>query len=128
MPSASEIIASKGLIRGFLRPIFYDEHSASSALTTEDFEKVRAGYACAACLAEFVMYLARCPVCGHERDVEQDLQAPDPLHVSHLRDREATEGMDVGAPRGFDEFMADVEANPDVDQIRLSQLKKRRRR
>lgn len=126
--SVESVIANRGLVKGFLVPIFYDEHSASSALTTEDFGKVRDGYACAKCLAEYVTYLVRCPVCGAHRDVAADLVAPDPLHGDYLRERVETEGMDTGAPAGFDEFMRAVESNPDVDHIPLSKLKKRRRK
>lgn len=128
MPSASEIIANKGLVKGFLKPVFYDEYSSSSALTTGDFEKVRDGYACARCLAEFVMYLVKCPVCGHERDLAADLEAPNREHVAYLEEKRDTDGMDTGVPAGFDEFMRSVEQNPDIDHIPLSKLKKRRRR
>lgn len=126
--SIEEVIQNKGLIRGFLKPIFYDEWGRSSALTTEDFRKVRDGYACAKCLAEYVTYLVRCPVCGAQRNVEADLIAPDPLEAAHLLERDRTEGMDTGAPRGFDEFMEGVNANPDIDHVPLSKLKPRRRR
>lgn len=126
--SAESVIANKNLVKGFLVPIFFSETGSGSALEREDFLKVRDGYACAKCLAEYVMYLATCPVCGHVRDLAKDLEDPDPLHVEHLRERARTEGMDTGVARGFDEFMADVNADPDVEQIPIDKLRKRRRK
>lgn len=125
--SVESVLASKSLIRGFLVPVFYDENGGGSALGHDDFCKVRDGYACAACLAEYTTYLVRCPVCGHMRDLAADLQAPDPLHEDHLAERVRTEGMDVGAVQGFDEFMQGVEANKDIDHVPLSKLKPRKR-
>jgi hypothetical protein len=125
--SIESVVANASLVKGFLIPIFYDEHSSKSALGREDFLKVRDGYACAKCLAEYVTYLPTCPVCGHQRDIAEDLEAPDDLHVDHLREREATEGIDSGRARTFDDFMADVKKNADIDHIPLSKMKPRRR-
>lgn len=126
--SVEQILQNKSMVKGFLVPLFYDEHGRGSALTTHDFAKVRDGYACAKCLAEYVTYLATCPVCGHQRDLAADLQAPDPLHGAHLLERQTTEGMDTGTPNNFDDFMRGVNANPDIDHTTLSKLKPRRRR
>lgn len=126
--SAESVIANKGLIKGFLTPIFYDEYGRFSALGPADFQKVRDGYACSKCLAEYTTYLVRCPVCKHERDVMADLEDPRAEHVNHLQDRAATEGQEVGVPRNFDEFMAGLRENKDVDHTTLSKLKARRRK
>jgi hypothetical protein len=126
--SVESVLANASLVKGFLVPIFYDEHTSRSALGPTDFAKVRDGYACARCLAEYTTYLVRCPVCSHERDLAADLEAPDPLQVDHLREREHTQGMDSPAPRGFDEFMADVNADPDIDHTTLKKLGPRRRK
>lgn len=121
--SVDTIIENKNLVKGFLCPIFYNENGTGAALTDEDFRKVKDGYACALCLAEYVMYLVKCPVCNHKRDLEKDLQDPDPLHGDHLRARQDTEGMDVGGgAKGFDEFMLEINANRDIDHVALSKL------
>ena len=127
MRSEQEIIANKGLIKGFLQPIFYDEYGRFSALSPQGFEKVRDGYACAKCLCEYTTYLVKCPVCGHERDLAADLEDARADHVAHLREEQRTEGMDTGAPRGFEEFMAEVNASKEIEHTTLSKLKKRRR-
>lgn len=120
--SVESVIANAGLVRGFLKPIFFDENSMKSALGPDDFAKVRDGYACAKCLAEYVTYLPTCPVCAHQRDLAADLEAPDDLHVDHLRERRDTEGIDSGKARTFDDLMRDVNANSDIDHIPLSKL------
>lgn len=131
--SIESVLANRSLVKGFLVPIFYDEHSSQSALGPEDFQKVVGGYACAKCLAEYTTYLVRCPICQHQRDLAADLEAPDDLHVDHLRERETTEGQNLGGdprtgkPRTFDDLMADISKNSDIDHVALSKLKPRRR-
>lgn len=120
--SVESVIANAGLTKGFLIPIFYDEFTMKSALRPDDFAKVRDGYACARCLAEYVTYLPTCPVCSHQRDLAADLEAPDELHVDHLKERRDTEGIDSGKPRTFDDLMRDVNASADIDHIPLSKL------
>lgn len=126
MPSAAEKIQQNAsLIKGFLRPIFFDEFGRPgevTALSHTDFCKVRDGYACSKCLCEYTTYLVTCPVCGHQRDLAADLAAPDPLHVDHLTERRDTEGMDSGVPRSFDEFMREIEKNGDIDHIPVEKL------
>jgi len=125
--SIDSVIANKNLVRGFLKPIFYEEDGSLSAISNEDFAKVRDGYACGHCLAEYVMYLAKCPVCGHQRDIATDLKPTPELWTEHLLERQNTEGMESPAPRGFEEFMSGVNANPDIDKTTLKKLKPRRR-
>lgn len=120
--SVESLIANKGLIKGFLIPLFYEEHSMKSALLPDDFRKVRDGYACAKCLCEYTTYLITCPACAHQRDLAADLEAPDELHVDHLKERRDTEGIDSGKARTFDDMMRDVNANTDIDHIPMSKL------
>jgi len=121
--SVESIIANKGLIKGFLTPIFFDELRNDAMLSPDDFGKVRDGYACAICLVEYVMFLPKCPVCGHQRDLAMDLrQAPKPW-MDHLRERHDTEGVDTGRPRTFDDFMAEINKDKDVDHTTLSKLR-----
>lgn len=73
----------------FLIPIYSETHPVSGkklwGLGNREFQLVTNGLACPECLADFKgMYRARCPVCGHERDVFADVKAepdywkPDP--------------------------------------------------
>jgi len=124
--SVETLLANRSLIKGFLVPIFYDEFGRGSALNSDDFGKVRDGYACAFCLCEYTMYLVRCPVCQHERDVAADLEAPHQDHVDHLRERQS--GMDSPVARGFDEFMRSVEQDDRIEQIPVKKLLPRRRK
>ena len=118
--SIESVLASQSLIKGFLVPVFYDEHGRGSALDTEGFEKVRQGYACAYCLCEYTMYLVRCPVCQRERDITRDLEAPHQDHVDHLRERQG--GMDTAVPQGFEEFMRSVNADENIEKIDVKKL------
>lgn len=44
------------------------------ALNSDDFRKVTQGYGCPTCLEDFNgVYMSKCPVCGHERDLAQDV-------------------------------------------------------
>jgi hypothetical protein len=120
--SIDSILENKSLIKGFLTPIFQDELRGDAMLSPDDFGKVRDGYACAACLCEYVMFLVTCPVCGHARDLAMDLRdAPKPW-MDHLHERETTEGQDLGKARTFDDFMADVNKNPDIDHTSISKI------
>jgi len=113
-------------IRGFLLPIF-EEYAPNggrlSLLSEEDFHKVSAGYACSECLAEFVTYMVRCPVCGHERDLLADVGHTPEMWVDHLKERAAIESGEKRAPRvvprGIDDLVRDLQADPDVENIRL---------
>lgn len=43
-------------------------------LTGKDFKKVTEGYGCPTCLEDFMgVYHAKCPVCGHQRDIAKDV-------------------------------------------------------
>lgn len=75
-------------VKGWLVPI-YSETLVNGrqryGLGPADYQKVLAGYACPECLADFGgIYMAACPACGHERNIEADVFAepnywkPDP--------------------------------------------------
>lgn len=109
-----EILDNRSLIKGFLKPIFTDELRNEHTLMDEDFRKVRDGYACGLCLCEYVTYLPRCPVCGHERDIVKDLIPPKQHELDYLRERASGESA---VPRGFDEFARAVANDKDIEQI-----------
>lgn len=73
-PSMGEA-AIRSAVKGFLVAELHDEATGMSGLRPAEFEKVRQGYACARCLAEFFHYMAVCPVCGLERDIAADIRA-----------------------------------------------------
>ena len=113
-------------IKGFLVPVFSeiaDNGGQRNLLSQEDFDKVVQGYACSECLAEFVTYMLRCPVCGHERDLAHDIEQTPAMWLDHLKDRAGIESGEKRAalviPRGIDELMRDVEADPDIEHIQL---------
>lgn len=136
--SVESIVANKGLIKGFLSPIFYEEMSGRSGLGPVDFAKVRDGYACAQCLCEYTTYLVRCPVCGWERDLARDLEAPPELWVDNLREHDRIQreaeaerfdrhgnqvaGPAQAAPASFEELMRRVNADPDIDKVPIKKL------
>lgn len=73
MPSTDDVLG----IQGFLVPVYSDDEipgrEARHALTPHDLQKVAEGYACPRCLADFGQYRPVCPVCGHERDIHEDI-------------------------------------------------------
>lgn len=98
MPSTDEILG----IRGFLVPVYSDDEipgrETRHALTPWDLRKVAEGYACPRCLADFGSYRVKCPVCGHLRDIEQDIvRAFD--WEQELRDRQKRMGEVRRTPR-----------------------------
>ncbi len=125
--SIESVKENLNLVDGFLTPLFFNEVTGQSALGPEDFQRVVEGYACAACLAKYKIYLVQCPLCGHCRDLASDLEAPLQDHVDHLKERDRTEGMDTGGGAGFEEFMRSVNSNPDVDTTHISKLMKRKK-
>ena len=88
--------------------------------STEAFKRVQAGYACGQCLAKFAMYMAKCPLCGVERDVAADVKATPGLWQSHWDDHNY--GSEATVPRTEHEFLHDLHNDPNVEQIKLSKL------
>lgn len=122
----SELPAAYTGIKGFLVPVFTDEMTGMNGLARADFDKVRLGYACADCLAEFSTYRTVCPICGLERDVAKDIAAPREDWDAHLRERERTDAPATRA-RTPDEAIRALLGDRDVEHIPLSKLKPRRR-
>jgi hypothetical protein len=114
-------------IKGFLVPIFSEiaeNGGQRNLLSEQDFDKVVAGYACSECLAEFVTYMVKCPVCAHRRNPNHDIEHAAPqMWKDHLRDRAEIEAGEKRAPRvvpeGIDGFIRSVREDPDIEQIRL---------
>ena len=109
------------LVVGWMVPVMrhdpLDGSRPLNGLGLEDFRRVQAGYGCPDCLAKFKTYLVKCPVCGLERDVYSDMQAPPELWVDHLKERHRNDGEKT-KPLGFDEFMAEVARDPNIERRR----------
>ena len=106
------------LVDGFMIPVFHDPLTGMNGLAPADFARVRHGYGCAKCLAKYKTYLVRCPVCGLERDVLRDFEEAPDLWVEHLHDRHKGE-TERTRPLTFDEFMAEVARDPDIERVKL---------
>ena len=89
-----------------------------NGLGPADFARVRQGHGCPKCLAMFNTYIPNCPVCGYERDILADIKEAPAHWVDHLKDREM-EGRQGGTPVSFDEFMAEVNRDPDIEHRKL---------
>lgn len=140
--SVEQIIANKGLIKGFLTPLYYEEHTGRAALFPDGFAKVQQGYACPRCLAEFAMCLVKCPLCSLVFDSAADLEDSPQDWVDNLKEHariqkeaEAEEFDGKGnllGPDGRpvqslqaaspDDFIGRVKADKDIDQVPLSKL------
>jgi predicted ATP-dependent serine protease len=113
-------------VKGWLVPIFMQTDPATgrrlNGLGPQDFNKVREGFACAECLAEFSHYTLKCPVCGWTRDLEADLSEAPQLWQDHLNERENP----VDKPRPMNPLVAieNIKKDKDVEQIPVSKLTK----
>lgn len=116
-------------VKGFLVPVFQEKAPDGRFLNGLDeisFAKVRAGYACADCLAEFDKYTAVCPVCGLSRDVEADVKEAPRLWTEHLRERHLdvpAAKPDVINPFAGGPLPPDFTL-PEMDTVPLSKLRK----
>jgi len=121
--------AIKSQVKGFLVPEFTMDFPGGgrlNGLTEPDFERVRAGYACAECLAVFDTYTVTCPVCGLARDLGRDIADAPSLWVQHINER----NQDEPSPRRTIDPAAEIArlgAHPDVEQIQLDKLTPKRR-
>ena len=88
--------------------------------STEAFKRVQAGYACGQCLAKFAMYMAKCPLCGVERDVAADVKANPAGWQEHWTEHHYGSGATV--PRTETDFLRDIHNDPSIEQIPLSKL------
>lgn len=118
MPGEAAIRSS---VKGFLVAEFTDEHTGMAALTAANFEKVRQGYACARCLAEFFHYMPSCPVCGLERDIAADLRETPQVWQEHYdeRNKPAHKTRVASAKDALDHLAV----SPDVERIPLKALR-----
>src|SRR5215471_15998779 len=82
--------AIKSQVKGFLTPVFIgtqENGEPLNGLDRESFELVRAGYACAKCLAYFDTYTITCPVCHTSRDVGRDIASAPEYWQQHIDER-----------------------------------------
>lgn len=85
-----------------------------NGLGLADFGRVKAGHGCPKCLAKFNTYMPVCPACDYARDVLSDVAETPQYWVDHLEDR--ANGSQGGRPLTADEFIAEVMADPDIEQ------------
>lgn len=76
-------------------PIYYETHPVTKrvlwGLAPQDFHKITQGYGCPECLEDFNgVYMPVCPLCGHTRDVAQDVK-PTPEHFQFGKEAPAPE-------------------------------------
>lgn len=115
-------------LNGFLTPFHHDYSNPAqlvNGLLPSDFEKVRLGYACAHCLAEFTAYIAACPICGAKRDVAKDIQQTPSAWQDDFAD--LTTGGEKTVARTAEQAIRELQADPDVEHIPLEGLKRRNR-
>ncbi len=127
MPSLADRIADMNTVQGFLVPVYAEDplpgREVTYALTPTDMEKVRAGYACPRCLADFgAMYRAKCPMCQHVRDVERDFGEAPEMWVQHQRELQADGPVQRTRARTADEAIAAVMRDPDVEHNTIRSL------
>ena len=122
-----QAIASQ--VKGFLVPEFtmdFPDGRRLNGLTEADFERVRAGYACAECLAVFDTYTIACPVCGLRRDLQRDIADAPALWTQHINERNQDEPT-ARTVRSPEEAILMAGRDPEVEQIDLHKLTPKRR-
>lgn len=119
---------------GFLTPVFSEEVRGpdgvlryNHAFTRVSYDKIRSGYACGNCLAEFVTILVDCPVCGcNVTDVGQPVRTPEDwqqyFDERNLSIDEVEQRAAEVLPATFDSFMENVLKDSDVETIPLQKL------
>jgi hypothetical protein len=120
------------LLEGFLVPVFQQEGPNGrmlNGLSPGDYQRVVAGYACPDCLAKYKTYLATCPVCGWERNVQNDVERTPAMWVQHLEDRaDETFGVRMPTQERIEQALKDIHEDPDIEQIPLRKLRNTRKR
>lgn len=108
---------------GFLVPEYTDERTGEHTFSDPvAFDKVRLGYACAVCLAEFGTYMPVCPLCGNERDVFVDMREP-PADIQAYWDESQGPGEKTVA-RPMHEVIEEIVAGrAGMEQIPLKKLR-----
>jgi hypothetical protein len=125
-------------IKGFLTPAMVgvdpNGRTVNAFERIEDFDKVRKGYACGNCCAEFRRFMLECPVCHQPTDVHgQWVRTPEEwqAYVDQRHAPIGTAGPD-GRPLGELPLQARSSRSPDEffravgqtqETVRLSQLK-----
>jgi hypothetical protein len=120
--SRAEAIASA--VVGFLTPEYTDERTGEHTFSDPvAFEKIRLGYACASCLAEFKTYMAVCPLCGNERDVLADMKET-PADIQAYWDEATGPSPGKTVARPMHEVIEEIVAGTaDMESIPLKQLR-----
>lgn len=114
----------KQRVKGFLVPIFRSEDGLNG-LGPADFEKVRSGYACANCLAEFDVYTLKCPLCGLERDLAADIQEAPQLWVDDILDH--NQDRTPYTTPSHNPFAEGARLPDDIETVSISKLKPSKR-
>lgn len=109
----------KRRIKGFLVPIFMSEDGLNG-LSPGDFEKVKQGYACARCLAEFDTYTLKCPACGLERDLAEDLKDAPQLWLDHMKNH--NEDLTPYTQPVYNPFAEGATLPDDIETIPIKKL------
>lgn len=123
--STPDLEAVRPILKGFLVPVYSDLVNHVASFTPADFAKIEAGYACAACHAEFTMYISRCPLCGEQRDIATDF-----AETPALWKQDWDEAMGPGeatVARSPDEAIRAIMEDPNVEKIQLDKLHRRNR-
>jgi hypothetical protein len=116
----------QSVVKGFLIPCYTDERTGTHTFDDpEAFEKVRQGYACASCLAEFHHYMPVCPLCGNERDVAQDLRETPKMWQEHYDEANSPGERTETVP--MHETIQQLLASKEVEQIPLKGLRPSKR-
>lgn len=119
----------QSVVKGFLVPIYDRTDPATGrvlhGLSPQDFQKVRDGYACPDCLAEYGTYTPKCVLCGWERDIAADI-ARAPAYWQQSIDERENDRTPYAKPvsNPFDRMMGNLAADKDVDHVALSDLAK----
>jgi hypothetical protein len=118
--------ATLGVVKGFLVAEYSDHETGRHTFANQaDFDKVRLGYACAFCLAEFTCYMAVCPLCHNDRDVARDMQET-PADLQAHYDEANAPGEKTEA-RSMADAIAELMGDTDVEHVPLRKLRKSRR-
>jgi hypothetical protein len=115
-------------VSGFLIPEFTEvlpDGRRLNGLTKKDFQMVMSGYACGECLAIFVGFQLRCPVCGANRAIHAD--EPPQLWLDHLMERYADEPVEK--PQVVNPFdPGGVLDTSEMETIPVAKLRKKKKR
>jgi hypothetical protein len=125
--SVADRIADMQTVAGFLIPVYAEDplpgREVTYALTPSDMRKTQAGYACPRCLADYGgIYRVTCPMCLHERDVEQDFRDIDPMWQQHF-DRSRNLPVEHQKRPTVDQALDRIMRDPNVEHATISQLK-----